>query len=293
MLEFHPIAITDRDWINPLLAASDFQGSEYSFTNNFIWGPQYHIEVCRFEERYLVKSGKTSSSFLFPAGRSDLKSAVEALLIHCRETETEFHMHGICETAKEELERCFPERFVFSEDRDNFDYIYTSQSLISLAGKKLHAKRNHINQFKLGNWSFEKITEENQADCLRMNSEWCAENGCDEDPSKRNEVCAIQRAFRHYDTLGLVGGLLRLDGRVVAYTLGEPLNSNTFIVHVEKAFSEVRGAYPTINNQFVTACAGEYLYVNREEDMGIEGLRKAKLSYQPEILLTKYTAKLK
>ena len=125
-----------------------------------------------------------------------------------------------------------------------------------------------------------------------MNAKWCAVNGCSEDASKQKEVCAVRKAFHHYDVLGLVGGILRVDGEIVGYTLGEPLNSDTFVVHIEKAFSEVRGAYPTINNQFVSHCASNFTYINREEDMGLEGLRKAKLSYQPEILLTKYTAVL-
>ena len=292
MLAFKPIEIDDRDWIVPLLRASDFQGSEYSFCSNFIWGSQYHIEACRFEDRYLVLAGKKKHSFLFPPGSSPLKPAIEALLDYCREKGEAFRMHGICEEAKAELESCFPGKFHFAEDRDNFDYIYTSESLITLAGIKLHAKRNHINQFKLGNWSFEKITPENQQECLEMNRLWCEENGCSEDPSKQKEVCAVARAFRHYDRLGLVGGMLRLDGKVVAYTLGEPLNSDTFVVHFEKAFAGVRGAYPMVNNQFVENCAADFRYINREEDMGIEGLRRAKLSYQPEILLVKYTAEL-
>ena len=292
MLTFKPITIDDQDWIVPLIKASDFQGSEYSFCSNFIWGGQYQIEACRFEDRYLVRSGKKHRSYLFPPGSSPLKPAVEALITYCEEQGEPFRMHGICEAARAELEACFPGKFRFSEDRDNFDYIYTSESLITLAGKKLHAKRNHINQFKLGSWSFERITPENQQECLEMNRLWCEENGCSEDPGKQKEVCAVARAFRYYERLGLIGGLLRLDGRVVAYTLGEPINSDTFVVHFEKAFSEVRGAYPMINNQFVENCAAAYRYINREEDMGIEGLRKAKLSYQPALLLVKYTAEL-
>ncbi len=288
MLVFKPIEIEDRDWMSPLLAASDFMGSEYSFCNNLIWGKQYEIEVCRFEDRILALAGR--KSFLFPAGSSALQPAMEAIFGYCAEAGIPFRMHGICETAREELTALYPEKLHFVEERNSFDYIYTTESLITLAGKKLHAKRNHINQFKLGDWCFEQITPDNRAECLEMNRLWCEENGCSDDPSKQQEVCAVARAFRHYDQLGLVGGLLRLDGRVVAYTLGEPLNSDTFIVHFEKAFSEVRGAYPMINNQFVMHCAADFRYVNREEDMGIEGLRRAKLSYQPEILLAKYVA---
>ncbi|MBQ4153357.1 MAG: DUF2156 domain-containing protein [Oscillospiraceae bacterium] len=288
MLELKPIELEDQSWIKPLLEASDYRGSLYSFGSNYIWGKQYHTLVGRFEDRYIVCAGKKEPTFLFPAGSSSLKNAIEAIMAHCEENEIPFRMHGILEEAKAELEAAFPGKFNFIEDRDSFDYIYTTESLSTLAGKKLHAKRNHINQFMQGNWSFEEITPENQAECLEMNAAWCRENGCSEDKSKQKEACAVQRAFDHYEALGFRGGLLRLDGKVVGYTMGEPLNSDTFVVHFEKAFADVRGAYPAVNNLFVKNCLGDFRYVNREEDMGIEGLRKAKLSYYPEILQTEY-----
>lgn len=292
MLELKPIELEDRKWIKPLLAASDFRGSVYSFGSNFIWGKQYQILVGRFEDRYIACAGKKEPSFLFPAGQSALKPAVEAILRYCKDAGIPFRMHGILEESRAELDAFFPDRFVFAQDRDNYDYIYTSERLASLAGKKLHAKRNYVNQFLLGDWEFEEITPDNFAECLEMNAKWCQENGCSEDRNKQREVCAVQRSFDHFEELGFSGALLKLDGAVVAYTVGEPLNSDTFVVHFEKAFSEVRGAYPAINNLFVKNCLMGYRYVNREEDMGIEGLRKAKLSYQPDILLTEYSAVL-
>lgn len=288
MLELKPIELGDQSWIKPLLKTADFRGSVYSFGSHFIWGKQYQVQVGRFQDRYIVSTGAEKPSFLFPVGSSPLKPAIEAIMEHCTETGVPFRMHGILEESKAELEAAFPGQFSFAEDRDSFDYIYTSESLATLTGKKLHAKRNHINQFIQGNWSFEEITPENQAECLEMNEQWCEVNGCSEDENKQRERCAVQRSFDHYDALGFRGGLLRLDGRVVAYTVGEPLNSDTFVIHFEKAFSEVRGAYPAINQMFVKNCLSEYRYINREEDMGLEGLRKAKLSYQPEILLTEY-----
>ncbi len=293
MLQLKPIALSDREWVKPLLAASDFRGSLFSFGSNFIWGSQYHTVVGRVGDRYIVSAGEKQPSFLFPAGKGPIAPAVEEMLLYADALGVPFRMHGILEQARAELEAAFPDRFIFTPDRNSFDYIYERESLATLAGKKLHAKRNHINQFLQSDWSFEPITADNRAECLEMNAAWCLQNGCAEDHSKQKERCAVERAFAHYDALGFSGGLLRQNGRVVAFTVGEPLCSDTYVIHFEKAFAEVRGAYPAINNLFVKQCLTDYRYINREEDMGIEGLRRAKLSYQPAILQTEYVATVK
>ncbi len=202
-------------------------------------------------------------------------------------------MHSLLEEKRVELEDLFPGKFIIEEDRDLADYIYKSEDLINLSGKKYHGKRNHIKRFKDNNWSFETLTDENMEDCLEMNRQWCVLNDCGMDESKKAEFCAVKQSFKYYKELGFFGGLLRVDGRVIAYTMAERLNSNTVNVHIEKAFSDIQGAYPAINHEFVFNMASEYEYVNREEDLGIEGLRKAKLSYNPAILLSKYGVSLK
>ena len=167
----------------------------------------------------------------------------------------------------------------------------TTGTFKTLAGKKLHSKRNFINRFKAeqeGNWRYEPIDARNIGDAWRMNVEWCAEMGCGEDPSLLEESCAVRNCFETFDALGLRGGLLRVGDRAVAFSMGRPLSSDTFIVHIEKAFASVAGAYPMINQQFAAHNCAEYRYVNREDDVGDEGLRKAKLSYRPAILLEKY-----
>ena len=123
-----------------------------------------------------------------------------------------------------------------------------------------------------------------------MTDEWCALNGCSHNESMQMEACAVRIALRDFVALGLKGGILRSGGRIVAYTIGERLNSDTFIVHVEKAFSDVTGAYPMINQCFLAHEASGLRYVNREDDAGDEGLRKAKLSYNPVLMLEKYLA---
>ncbi|MCI8493635.1 MULTISPECIES: phosphatidylglycerol lysyltransferase domain-containing protein [Anaerotruncus] len=293
VLDFKPIELSDKAWIDPLLRMGNFRGSEYAFSNNFIYRKLYHIEVSRMNDFYLVRSGRDGRprSYLFPSGSGDVKPVIEALSADAALRGEPLVMSGVTKEGAATLETLFPGRFTFEETREHFDYIYESEKLITLSGKKLHSKRNFINRFQAeheGAWSFETITPENIDECWNMNTRWCELNGCGEDPSLMEELCAVRNCFENFSALGLHGGLLRVDGRVVAYTMGLPLNSDTFIVHIEKAFSDVAGAYPMINREFTAHnCAG-FKYVNREDDVGDEGLRRAKLSYKPAILLEKF-----
>lgn len=198
------------------------------------------------------------------------------------------------EEDKELLEKLYPGKFEIKLNRDAFDYVYSSEKLINLSGKKLQPKRNHISYFKKNfNWSYEKITKETIHECLSMSEKWLSENLHKSAEDLEKELKIIRCAFENYDMLGYVGGLIRVDGEVIAYTMGEQLTENTFCVHIEKAFSSIRGAYPMINQQFVQNELSGYKFINREDDVGAENLRKAKLSYAPEILYEKYETRIK
>ncbi len=200
-------------------------------------------------------------------------------------------MHLVQEQEYGLLELWYPGKFQIAYDRDSADYVYETEKLTTLAGKKLHGKRNHINKFKENypNWVYEPVTGENVEECFQMALKWRKEAECEQDEEKRAEMCVTLNALRLLEELQLKGGLLRAEpgGEVIAFTIGEPLNPDTFVVHIEKAFAEVQGAYPMINQQFVAHEAQGYQYVNREEDTGAEGLRKAKLSYRPAFLVEK------
>ncbi len=296
-MELREIQLSDREWIEPLLAMGDNQGSEYTFSNNFVYRKIYHIKVGRMNDYYVVRSGKDPNlqSYLYPSGSGDVKPVIEAMMEDAAQQGQPFRMHSVTVSQKANLEALFPGKFRFTENRDSFDYIYESEALITLAGKKLHSKRNFINRFKAeqeGKWRYEPITPENIDACWAMNKQWCEQMGCGDDPSLADEMCAVKGCFENFQALGLSGGVLFVEDRVVAYTMGRPLNSDTFIVHIEKAFPQVAGAYPTINQQFVSHRCGDFKYINREDDVGDEGLRKAKLSYKPAILLEKYLVEL-
>lgn len=297
MLEFQSIELSDKEWIDDLLKRSDFRTCEYNFNTMFLWRFVFQTRISRHEDRLLVRSYHNGKyTYLFPAGSGDLKEAVALLMDDAKDRGDRFRMHSVSEQGKTELELAFPGALYFFPSRRDYDYIYTAESLRTLKGKKLHGKRNHIHRFLdqyQGRYSYEPITGENIHECMQMNKEWCRLNDCLIDESKLQEQCSVAQAFRHYSLIGLEGGLLRVDGKVIAFTMGEPLNSDTFLVHIEKAMAQIQGAYPMINQQFVLDRCDGFSYVNREDDSGMEGLRKAKLSYRPAFLEKKYLVFLK
>ncbi|MDR2362554.1 MAG: phosphatidylglycerol lysyltransferase domain-containing protein [Prevotellaceae bacterium] len=292
MLSFHKISIDDRDEINRRLALSDFRAAEYSFANSFNWGLAFGIEIAYFDRLLLLRSGDNPKYYLYPSGAGDVETAIQAILDDAAEGGYTACIRAILPEQKAEMEQRFPYRFRFTPQRHSFDYIYHSEDLIRLAGKKYQAKRNHAARFrKTFDWLYEPITGANLSECVAMNKEWCRLYGCNDNLSLKAETCAVQRALLYFFEEELLGGLLRVDGRVIAYTVGERLNSDTLIVHIEKAFSEsFPGAYQVINQEFVQRHAAGLPYVNREDDTGDAGLRKAKLSYHPVFLLEKYLA---
>lgn len=293
-ITFQVPTIDDKPKLSRYFDAMPDYGCEFTFANMLLWSHYYQAEYSVLNDMLVVRSGSEGQkSFSFPIGAGDAKAVIELLIQECRDTGTQFRMHSIDAKRKEQMEAWFPELFEFTFDRDSSDYIYDAEALITLRGKKYHGKRNHINRFKEEHpdWRYEPITEDNMEDCLKMAAEWCKANGCD-DEGRLAEYCVIKNSFRHFDTLGLSGGAIRMDGEIIAFSLGEKLNDDVFVVHIEKAYSDINGAYPIINQEFASREAVGYKYINREEDLGIEGLRKAKLSYKPAILLEKFTAEL-
>ncbi|MEG0691950.1 MAG: phosphatidylglycerol lysyltransferase domain-containing protein [Oscillospiraceae bacterium] len=297
MLEFRDILIEDKQWIDEILSKRVYLSCEYCFGNHFIWKNAYKIQITRINDYYIVllhdDAGDKGTSFLYPAGSGDIKPVIEALEEYCNVQNIPLRMHSASAEDIAKLEELFPGKYEFDSDRDYCDYIYRVEDLTNLAGKKLHGKRNHIARFKENNWKFEPITKDNFEDCIVMNREWCKINDCGRDEQLKDEVCAIRRSFKYFEELDFFGGLIKIDNRVVAYTIAERLNDDVVVVHMEKAFSDIQGAYPTINRDFVANMCQSFKYVNREEDLGVEGLRKAKLSYRPAILLEKFTVKIK
>ena len=294
-LTFRKPTIEDQQLLEPYFRAEPHAMScEMTFANLFLWAGHYHGEFAILDDMLVIRAGEGEDvSYACPIGAHDPAPVVQKLMDDAARRQAPFRMHGVTNEKRAALEAAFPGVFEFIPDRDSADYIYLSEDLIQLKGKKYHGKRNHINRFKEeNNWSYEPVTPANTEDCMAFALEWCRKNGCD-DNGRLAEVCVIRNALRYLDRLGLVGGALRVDGRMVAFTLGEAMNEDVFVVHIEKADASVNGAYPTINQEFIAREASAYRYINREEDLGIEGLRRAKLSYRPVILLEEYQAVLR
>ncbi len=297
MLPFRPIIITDKEDYDKIVKPLNSLLCAHCFVDLFIWKGAYDTQICIQDGFVFLKQKlEDETIYTFPLGKGVTKKAIEDLIQDAKDRGVNFNLAAINKEQKEELEKIMPDYFEFVDRRDSQDYIYTSESLITLAGKKLHSKRNFINRFQSeneGSWSYENITNDNIHEVFEYHLSWCALNKDTEDEDIFNETCAISIALKNFDTLELKGGLLRLNEKTIAFTLGSRANQDMFIVHIEKADHTITGCYQMINNQFAINNFEKVKYINREEDLGLEGLRKAKLSYNPIMLSDNYSAVIK
>lgn len=288
MLEFRDIDISDREHIEKCLRISDFMGCEYTFANNMAWKRLADSRIAFYKDFYIVCSQTADNTpyFVFPSGKGDYREVFGELEKYTDLLGVPLQITGVTEKSLPVFNELFPERFSVEYDRDSSDYIYLASDLSGLKGKKYHSKRNHLSHFMSLDYTFSLIQEKDFDDCISF----CTEdyNNKYHDCSSVAEQYAINTYFSYFNELGLTGGIIRIDGKTVAVTVGERLNSDTFCVHIEKADKSFSGIYTAINNFFVSSAVKDFRYVNREEDLGIEGLRKAKLSYHPVFLLNKY-----
>lgn len=299
MIEFREPEKSDKSWVDALLVHGSERGCEYNFTNLYAWNGPYDQEVARLDDFLLVRlCGSLGCSYLYPVGRGDVRTAIDALSADFRPCGKPLQLVCLSPEHKKELEGLYPGKFRYEADRDGFDYLYEIDRLADLTGKKLHNKRTQINHFleEHPDWTFEEITPENLPECRKMDEEWYRENrGYQGDDTLVDEGAALKLAFDAYEELGLDGGLLRSGGKVIAFSMGDHLTADTYDVHFEKAFSAITGAYTMMNREFARFVREQYprvQYLNREDDMGVAGLRQAKESYYPDLMAEKYSATL-
>ena len=302
MIPFQSPQLSDKAWVDQLLHAADYRGCEYNFTNLYTWKDAYQYQIAQVDGFLTVRlCGSLGCSYLYPAGRGDIASALRALREDAAGQGEPLRLVCLTPRQMEELDRLFPGAFAYEADRPGYDYLYTIDRLADLGGKKLHAKRNHIHRFEEAypDWAFEPITPDSLPECLAMDREWyrrsMVREGAAEEKDLGDEGVALRLAIDHYAELGLEGGLIRVEGQVVAFTMGDPLCSDTYDVHFEKAYGEMQGAYAIINREFARWVRDNHpdvRYLNREDDMGVPGLRKAKESYYPDLMVEKHAAVL-
>ena len=289
---FHKLTMEDKERLERKFREDAKMACDFCFANSYLWRKVYPVELSELHEcivmRYLDGD---ELSYVFPIGNGDKKKAVEEIIVYEQMKGRSVTLSGMTIDEAQLLVKWFPGRFRVESDRDIEDYIYLAEDLANLEGKRYHGKRNHIARFKdKDDWRYERLSDDNVEACVEMNMKWKRRNIERWDDLMQEEYDVAREALRNYKELGLAGGVLWKAGEIVAFSMGEPLTDDTYVVHFEKAYPDVQGAYPMINQQFVLAECQGYKYVNREEDGGEEGLRKAKMSYRPFLLLKKYMA---
>ena len=291
MLNFKKITPEDREIYQKYLCCGSQRGCEYSFANLYLWGRQSITEA--HGHAVLFSQFNRRTVYPFPVGSGDKKAVLEAIMLDAKERGIPCRITGILDEDRETLESLFPGKFRFHCDRDSYDYVYDIHDLADLKGRKYQKKRNHCNRFRqeFPDYEVVPITEALVPQIRDLSEKWYAQK-LQENPEGdyHMEKAALLRALDHYNVLAMDGLALCIGEEIVAFTMGSFMCCDTVDVHFEKALSEAEGAYPVINFEFARYIRNKYpqvQYLNREDDMGLEGLRKAKLSYCPHHLVEK------
>lgn len=292
-MQFQEISPADRDRIHGVMYQACGHGCEYSFANLLFWGEQKvtflndtPLILSRFGRRYFYQIPLTA----------DLKPAVDALREDARERGISFRLFGLKPSEVDVLAGLYPGELSFYPTRDSFDYVYDIERLTELKGKKLQAKRNHCNRFvqTYPDYRVVPLTPDRVDDCRAFTQCWYLAHAEYHDPSDYDgERAAIEKAFQNFDALHMEGIILETVDGMVGFSMGNRIREDTFDVNFEKALAQINGAYPMVNREFARCIHARYpevRFLNREDDMGIEGLRRAKESYFPDILLEKWIA---
>lgn len=242
-IQFKRPEIEDKELISSFFKNYPSRSCERTFVNVFLWSRHYHVTFAEIENTIVFKSEDNGLAFAYPVGaEADVKRALAFLMKYSEEKGAPFVLYNVTEENFRQLEEWYPEQFQIEYNRDLADYVYESEKLATLAGKKLHGKRNHINKFKatFEDWSYEPITKNNVEECFQMALKWRNDNGCEEDVEKNAEMCVTLNSLRLFEELELKGGILRVNGEIAAFTMGEPICDDTFVVHIEKAFPDIQ-----------------------------------------------------
>lgn len=288
--EFKPLTLEDRPPIHERLWAYQPDTSELTFVNLYIWRNYYHFQWSLYQDWLLLVAEHGGQTFaLPPVGPASRLDATRQALRWLNEA------RGVASPTVERADRRLAEELAGADDlvveeaREHFDYVYRSADLGELAGRKYSKKRNHINQFlREYTYTYAPLSEDLVQGCLDLAEVWCEQRLCEEDISLQHEFCGIRDALTHLGALDIAGGAILVEGKVQAFALGELLNTQTAVVHIEKANPNFHGVYPMINKEFAAQRWQAVPFINREQDLGDLGLRRAKESYYPDHLVEKY-----
>ena len=294
-IPFRPITAADADLLRSFTTESKCMNCDLNVANLCSWQFLYHTEYAVVEGFLVLRFVADGHvTYMKPIGKGDLRHVLELLRADARSLGDTLRVACVCPCAQALMNESMPEAFTFEINRDKSDYLYLREKLVTLAGKKLQPKRNHVSKFKrtYPNYEYRPLTADLVPDCIRLGEEWCRTTDSGMQHAMEAEQHMIAYALQHIDELHIIGGTLFVEDKMVAFTFGARINAEAFDVCVEKADTTYEGAYAMINNEFVSRLPEDIVYINREEDLGLEGLRKAKLSYQPDLILDKMVATL-
>ena len=291
LLNFKTLELDDKCIFDKFLMPYTFKTCEYSFTSLFIWRKGCDIQFAIFKDVLIIKKTDFNGKyhFLQPIGynKNNLSEIIDELQDYKESNSMDYLFKDIETSFVQELDIFFPGKFNAIQDRDNFDYIYDSSKLVHLSGKKLHSKKNHLNNFvKNNDFSYAALTEDMARDCIITARDWCYKRGSD--GYLFYELKAIEELLKNIKKLDILGMVVYVDNKLSAFTIGEKINSEMALIHIEKADATINGLYTFLNKMFIETTFLDVPLINREQDLGIEGLRHAKLSYQPYKLEEKY-----
>lgn len=294
MIEFRPVRLEDRATIERFTMSSDITNCDLSFANMFCWQEVYHSAWAIVDGFLVIRfhiDGGDRLGYMQPVGEEDCARIIPALREDAHAHGQRLRIIGLTDRGREMIRQMHIGQFAFESDRALEDYVYAADDLRNLPGRRYQPKRNHINRFmaEYPDYRYEELTPDRFDECMQLEREWRRNH-----EGHTSELCAeqraMQRAFAHFAELGMTGGCIYVGERMVAFTYGSAVNDHTFDTHVEKADTDYDGAFTVINCLFARHLPERFTLINREEDLGIEGLRRAKLSYHPAVIQHKFTA---
>ncbi|MBN2104970.1 DUF2156 domain-containing protein [bacterium] len=292
---FKYLSLEDRPTLNHYLKTYPSDASDYTFTNMFIWRSYYQVQWSILDNWLLILYNPMHWGYYFlqPIGPPSRYEVTKTILEWLRDEmdEPEARIDRGDEKYFQEIDS--KSSLTIEAVRDQYDYVYQRADLVHLSGRKYHNKKNHVNKFqKSFDFIYEPLTNVVADECIHVLKKWCNWRECEKNLLMRAEFEAVYEALCHYNALNITGGLIRVNGIMEAFAMGEMMNEDTAVIHVEKANPDLQGSFAIINQQFAEKEWHNAFYINREQDLGVEGLRKAKMSYNPHHMVKKYRIRL-
>lgn len=296
IIEFHSFQLADKEHIMSYFGEHHYEQCDCSFDTLFLWQDVYHTVWAEKDDALFISAGRGEQRFFLPPFALERSAFVHGLDLIKEEQKKAGHpflLKSASPWVVARMKELCPDCYEYAEDRDNWEYIYKTEDMISLPGKKFRMKKNQLNGFlrTYPDYQYESVTKANLIECHESARQWFVRH--EEEASLDHEVTAMRVMFDHWDELGMKGAAIRIYGKIEAFSIGSLLNPKMAHIHFEKANPEIRGLYQAINRDFLVREFSDTEFVNREEDLGIPGLRQAKMGYNPDHFAEKYDVMVK